>query len=191
MKYLLTSAALISLSIAVSGATVIDFESQASHGPSFDESVDSPLVIGIATFTGGEVLGPESGSIDETNVYATTGGLSGGYTNPIVITFSAPISGFSVLLTNNDPDTFTVADNVGDTQSLTIGPLANQTFNLSGVGITQVTIGEAVATNWDFAIDNVTFTAGASAPEPGTLMLLGAGLAALGYRKRHQIFKVR
>jgi hypothetical protein len=183
MKYFLAFLVLISLSVVVSGATIIDFEAQTSHGANFDGLLDSPLVIGIATFTGGEVLGAESGSVDITQVYATNGGQS--YANPIVIAFSSPVSGFSVLVTNNIGDTFTVADNVGDSQSMVLGGSATQVFTLSGVGITQVTVSEGgpLALEWDFAIDNVTFTTGA-VPEPGTLALLGAGLAVIAFRKR-------
>jgi hypothetical protein len=180
MKCLLVFPILISLSVIASGTTVFDFEAQTSHGCCFDGSTDSPLVIGIATFTGGEVLGPEAGSVDLTHVYATTNLVSGAYTNPLVINFSSPVTGVSLYVTNNDPDTFTVADNVGDSESLTLGLNAYQLFTLGGTGITQVTISEAGG-SWDFAIDNV----GANAtPEPGTLVLLGASLAAIAFRKR-------
>ncbi len=136
------------------GSTIIDFESQTSHGDAFDGLQDSPLVVGIATFTGGEVLGLETNSIDLTHVYAT--GSSPGYRNPVVITFAAPIGAFSLFITNNFSDTFTVSANLGDSQTLTVAGNGNQVFALAGVGIRRVTITEQSA-EWDFAIDNVTF----------------------------------
>ncbi len=171
-------------------ADVVNFDAQASGASSFfNGTVNSPLTIGNATFTGGQLIKAESGaSPDQTGVYATAS-LAGGYTDPLHITFSSPVSGFSILVTNLVADTFTVADNVGDSSSDAIGADSQQTFSLAGSGITSVTISSANQANWDFAIDNVTFTPGtvAATPEPSSLALLGTGLAALarfGRRRR-------
>src|SRR3954453_3548372 len=85
------------------GATTIDFTTQAANrGGNFTGIPDSPLTIGIATFTGGEL---RSGLInltgDQTGVYASEG-LFGSDTNPLVITFAMPVSNFSILIANGD-----------------------------------------------------------------------------------------
>jgi len=172
--------------VTVAEATTIDFEAQAAGaGSVFTGAVNSPLVIGIATFTGGQLLKNETASVDLTGVYATTNLIAGAYTNPLVITFSAPVSAFSIEVTNNFADTYTVADNVGDTSSLLLPALAQQVFSLNGVGITSVTIAATNRASFDFAIDNVQFTA-AAVPEPATLTLTALGLAAFVRRRRRR-----
>ena len=168
-------------------ADVVNFDAQAAGAPDvFTGVVNSPLTIGSATFTGGELLINETGSVDETGVYATAS-VGGGYTDPLNITFSSPVSGFSIVVTNNIADTFTVADNLGDSSSAFLVLDSEHTFSLSGSGISSVTISSANQSDWDFAIDNVTFAPAAATPEPSSLALLGTGLAALvrfGRRRR-------
>ncbi len=170
--------------IHVAKAGFIDFESQAAgRGGNFTGAVDSPLVIGIATFKGGELLNNESSSIDLTGVYATIAPnlVSGAYTNPLTINFSTPVSGFSILVTNNFADSFTVADNLGGSSTLILPNNALQTFTLLDLGITSVTISAANHTTFDFAIDNVAFTSTdvAPVPEPATV-IFGATAAVFG-----------
>ncbi len=168
--------------IAASGkANTIDFETQGAGAPSnFNLTLDSPLVIGVATFTGGELLNHEAGSIDPTAIYGTTNFFGGAYTDPLTIVFSTPVSGFSIDVTNEITDTYTVADNRGGSQSLALTQNVTHTFSLAETGITSVTIGSASTTFFDFAIDNVQFTPATTAvPEPSTLLTLGVlGLAA-------------
>jgi hypothetical protein len=183
IRPLILSAAALCLLAGTSAqaSTVIDFEAQAAaagNGGSFTGTTNSPLTIGIATFSGGELLLNETFSVDETGVYATAS-LGGGYTNPLPISFSQGVSGFSLLLTNNNADTFTVADNLGDSESMFLAANSMQTFTLAGTGITSVTVTEAGST-FDYAIDNVTFTAASTTPEPSSLLLLGSGLLAVG-----------
>ena len=97
MKSLIASASLgllLRLASAPASASVIDFEAQAANrGGNLTGIPDSPLTIGIATFTGGEL---RSGLInlraDETGVYASEGLFGSGETNPLVITFATPVS---------------------------------------------------------------------------------------------------
>ncbi|MBV8833808.1 MAG: PEP-CTERM sorting domain-containing protein [Acidobacteriaceae bacterium] len=182
MKFNLTGrlALLTVLAVAAVNATTIDFEAQGTSAPStFNTTLNSPLVIGIATFTGGKLLKNEAVAVpppaETSAVYATTGFLTG-YTDPLVITFTQPVSNVSLIVTNQTPDTYTLADNLGHSSSLAIGNNVNQMLSLTDTGATQVTIGTNATVGWDFAIDNVTFTV-SSAPEPNTIALMALGLA--------------
>ena len=194
MKSLIASASfglLLTLASAPASASVIDFEAQAANrGGNLTGIPDSPLTIGIATFTGGEL---RSGLInlpaDETGVYASEGLFGSGETNPLVITFATPVSDFSVLVANGDAQnqTYTVSDELGDSASVTLalsGSLNNaaKTVALSGSDITTVSITSANVSFWNVAIDNVTFSA---VPEPMSvsLVLVGLGVAFCCRRK--------
>jgi hypothetical protein len=159
-------------------ATTIDFEAQGgSAPPAFNNTLNSPLTIGIAAFRGGQLLKNEAGSADVSAVYATAGGAP--YLDPLTITFSQPVAAFSLALTNNAPDTYTVADNLGGSQSLSLNANASRTFSLTDTGITGVTVSSATTAFWDFAIDNVTFSESSSvAPEPVTFVPVGSVLFA-------------
>jgi PEP-CTERM motif len=173
----------------------IDFEAQGSGRGStfFGTTPDSPLPIGIATFTGGVLLKAESGlPADTTAVYATAN--FPGLTNPLNIVFSAPVSAFSVLVLNgiNDFGSYLVTDNLGGTATALLAPNPSSgafTFALAESGITSVSItgptfGSPSDLGWDFSIDNVTFTpVSATVPEPGSLALLGSGLVGIFFRR--------
>jgi hypothetical protein len=174
-------------------AAVIDFESQAANtGGNLTGIPDSPLAMGMATFTGGELRDGEIGLIaDQTGVYASEGLFGSGETNPLLITFASPVSNFSVFVANGDDvRSYSVSDNLGDsvTMSLaTAGGLGAATFSLPGNGITTVEITSANANAWDFAIDNVTFTTASATPEPESLLLLAAGVVVLAATRRKQL----
>jgi hypothetical protein len=157
-------------------ATVIDFEVQGGSAPSaFSNILNSPLTIGIATFRGGQLLKNETNSADVSAVYATAGGAP--YLDPLTITFSQPVGGFSLTMTNNAPDTYIVADNLGGSQSFALNANASQIFSLAETGITGVTVSSATTTFWDFAIDNVTFLGPSGvAPEPAMCVPVGGVL---------------
>lgn len=159
-------------------ATVIDFEAQGGDAPAaFTNTLNSPLTIGIATLRGGQLLKNEANSIDLSAVYATAGGAP--YLDPLTITFSQPVAGFSLTVTNNAPDTYVVADNLGGSQSFALNANVSRIFSLADTGITGVTISSATMTFWDFAIDNVTFSEPSGAvPEPA--MFVPAGGVLLG-----------
>ena len=162
-------------------ATVINFDAQAAdRGGNLTGIPDSPLTIGIATFSVGELLNAEVGlNADQTGVYATQGLFGSGETNPVMITFASPIEEFSIFVANgDDARSYAVSDNLGDsiTKSLpSAGALGAASFALPGNGITTVYVTSANADAWNFAIDNVSFTADTAAPEPESLFLAGAG----------------
>ena len=173
-------------------ATIIDFETQAANrGGNLTGIPDSPLTIGIATFTGGELRSGEVGlNVDQTGVYASQGLIGSGETNPLVITFASPVNNFSVFVANGDDvRSYTVSDNLGDSVTMSLvsaGSLGAATFALPGNGVRTVDITSANLDAWDFAIDNVTFTAATSTPEPGSFLLLGAGLIVLVSLRRSE-----
>ena len=172
-------------------ADIINFDSQAVGAPnSFTGALNSPLVINGVTFTGGQLLIDEIGgsnSPDQTGVYATANFLTG-YSDPLPITFSTPVSGFSILVTNVSPDTFTVSDNLGGTSSFAIGAGGQHTFTLSDSGITSVDVSSANTGSWDFAIDNVTYTPLATTvPEPASILLLVTILGATVFLRRRKV----
>ncbi len=173
---------------AHAGSITINFDAQAvGHPVAFDGTINSPLTIGIATFTGGELLINEISGIDATGVYATTNVVTGPYVDPLTITFSQGVSAFSLLLTNNQVGTYVVMDNFGVSAAASLGTDASETFSLLGTGITSVTIeGSTTMGQWDFAIDNVSFTPSATAtPEPSTVILFGTSLLGLvPFRKK-------
>lgn len=175
------------------GATTVDFEAQvADRGGNLIGIPDSPLAIGVATFTGGELLNSEVGlNADTSGAYASQGLFGSGETNPIVITFAIPVENFSVLVLNGDDTrSYTVADNLGDsitTSLASAGALGNSTFSLRGNGLTTATITSANGDAWDFAIDNVSFTATTATPEPESLVLLGVGVLLLAALRSKQL----
>jgi hypothetical protein len=179
--------------VAASPATVINFDAQAAgRGGNLTGIPDSPLTIGIATFTGGELLNAEVGlNADQSGMYASEGLFGSGETNPLVIAFASPIDDFSVLVANGDDTrSYTVSDNLGDsvTKSLSsAGALGSATFSLSGSGITTLSVISANTGAWDFAIDNVSFTAATAVPEPEALLLVGAGLIFVACVRRKHI----
>ncbi|MDQ2842837.1 MAG: hypothetical protein M3Y72_17720 [Acidobacteriota bacterium] len=181
----------VALSLAAN-ATTIDFEAQGASAPSsFNGKTNSPLTIGIATFTGGELLRNSANSADKTAVYATTNLAGGRYADPLTILFAQPVSNFSVVLTNEIPDVYTVADNVGGSSSLSPNANTAQTFSLTDAGITGVTIASASMVEWNYAIDNVTFTAATtSAPEPAMFLPVACVLAIVALLAGRQRFQL-
>jgi hypothetical protein len=163
----------------------IDFENFPS-GPSNFGPPPHPVTTAGATFSGGILLTNESASIDLTNVYATVDCC--GYSNPLSIAFDSAVANLSVLVTNNVNATYTLADNLGRSVSWST-PAYNVpvTLTLPFEGIMAATITSTGVPGFDFAIDNVSFTAGsAPVPEPGTMVLVGGGIAGMLLRRRER-----
>jgi hypothetical protein len=196
----LTTIAILAASLAVSAsATVINFEDQPA-GPNNFAAAGGPQTLVYTfgaltvTFTGGVILTNEtSQTTDNTNVYATTD-LFGITTlsNPLTVTFSAPVQNFQIDILNALAGDYTMADNAGHSLNFNLattgGSLATEGFAASG---TVVTINYTTAPNaWDFAIDNVLFNQPLSGvPEPASIFTLGSGLLLLigvGLRRRFQ-----
>lgn len=184
----LFTATLMAMAGGTAKATLIDFEAQGISAPSsFTGVLNSPLVIGIATFTGGELLNNTVGGVNMTAVYATSNAQGGPYLDPLTIAFSQPVSGFSIDLTNNFADTYTVADSRGGSQSAAVPFNTTHLFTLAETGITSVTIGSSNTGLFDFAIDNVQFTPASTVPEPSGLLLLASACGAIAALARRKI----
>lgn len=139
--------------------TVINFDQFSAS--SFFQSIQPPLTVGVATFSGGQLLNATTFlPADPTTVYGTAF-FCAGCLPTITIDFSQPVSDFSMLVLNGQTFTvvYTVQDNVGGMSTITL--VANflsgaGTVTLPSTNIMKVTI-TSNAAQWDFFIDNVTF----------------------------------
>jgi len=161
---------------AAADPITIDFETLPA-GPSNLGPPPQTVTEGGATFSGGIILTNESASIDLTNVYATVNCC--GYSNPISIAFASVVANLSVLITNNVNATYTLTDNFGRSVAASV-PAYNTpvTLTLPFAGITAATVASVGIPGFDFALGSVSFTPGpAPVPEPGSMLLVGCGLA--------------
>jgi hypothetical protein len=178
-------------------ADIIDFET-FSGSSNFGDPPQTLTIFGTSagtvTISGGTVLtNTTSLPADETTVYGTCADLTGcgnGYSQVLTLTFATAIDNFFLDLYNGQthPDTFTAADNIGNSITTTIDAnlasgLALISFPAAG---TQVTI-TTDDPEFDFLIDNVGFNQAtpnnSPTPEPDTWMLLATGLAGIGALK--------
>jgi hypothetical protein len=141
---------------------------------------------GPLTITGGTILTKTAFlPADQTSVYGTAF-FGTGLANTITLTFASNINNFFFDLLNGltTTATYTVADNLGHSQSFVIPPnlsLGATLVSFPAVGHI-VTITSDNPRIWDFFIDNIGFnqpTPGTATPEPGTLALLGVGILGL------------
>ncbi|GAC1635400.1 MAG: hypothetical protein NVS9B14_12590 [Candidatus Acidiferrum sp.] len=185
----LLAAALVCLVCGVNAsADIINLENQT--GPSVFSSASAQTLnystsSGPLTITGGTVLTNTTNlPADETSVYGTAF-FGNSLSNTITMTFTSPINNFFFDLLNGQTytETFTVADNLGNSQTFTLAP--NTNLGLVTVGF--ATVGSVITIttadpSWDFFIDNIGFnqaTPGTATPEPGTMLLLGVGVLGL------------
>jgi hypothetical protein len=179
-------------------AEVINFDAQGLSGPDiFAAASPSPQHLDILTsignvqFDGGVILTNTTFlPANQTSLYGTAS-FGTDLSNPLTITFASNITNFFLdvyngLTTNID---YKVYDNLGNSAIFTLAP------NLNG-GTTQIGFAAAgnlvfvesitVPTNsWDFFIDNIHFNEPLpQVPVPGTMLLLGSGLAALVAARR-------
>ena len=184
-------------------ATLIDFDSQGFSGPCcFGGPAETRTVIlgGYrVVFTGGVILTNTSNlPADQTSVYGTAS-FGNAYSNPLTVSFfdaitNAPrnISNFFLDVLNGNVVNidYTVADNLGHSQTVNLAP--NLSSGAATIGFAAagnvVTIFAAPSTviGWDFFIDNIHFNEQlpGTAPEPGTLALLGIAILGFAIQRR-------
>ena len=168
--------------------TVIDFDSQGLTGPSlFANASPIPQTIPITvsgitvTFNFGVILDQTANlPANQTALYGTASFVSG-MANPLVITFSQPVTNFFLNLYNGQTTdaTYNVSDNNGNSQNFTLPPNLSSGNTLVGIAATgsTITIEDISGSgSWDFFIDNVTFNEPLPTPDGGTtvgLLLIG------------------
>jgi hypothetical protein len=191
-------------------ATVIDFEDLtgpdlfAGKIPFLPEHPEYDTVGGVhVRFDGGVIL-DETFALpaNQTSVYGSacfgacdTPVLS----NPITVTFSDPINNFFLDVYNgwNQPVTYRVADNLGNSADFLLPESALQGHQLIGFAATGTVVTIQALTlglegEFDFFIDNVHFDEPLPpelVPEPGSLMLLGSGLISAAVARRRRRLK--
>ena len=166
----------------------IDFES-LPPGPSNFGPPSHTVVVAGATFSGGIILTNESASINLTNVYGTVDCC--GYSNPLSIVFDNAVANLSAVVTNNVNATYTLADNLGRSVSSS-APAFNTplTLTLPFGAITAATVLSTGVAGFDFAIDDVSFTAGAApVPEPSSMLLVGGAIVGMALRRRQRLVR--
>ena len=192
------------LSAGSASATLIDFEDQPAGPSTFAAAGPTQTLTYMAgpvtaTFTGGVILTGETfQTTNDSSVYATAVFGDPSLTNPLVVTFNQAINNFQVQILNASSGNYELFDNAGHTAFFSLATIGGsiQTVGFAATG-TQVSIAylSSPPSDWDFAIDNVTFNQPLTAvPEPSTwaLMILGfAGVGFMAYRRRnHTTFQV-
>jgi len=139
----------------------IDFEDLA--GPSIFASADPPLQKLSATFSGGELLRNATFSpADQSSLYGTAS-FCNGCQPTITIDFSQKVANLSLFLVNGEffNVTYTVEDDDGNSQVITLPANFDSgagTVTLPDQNIRQVVISGDDSSDWDFLIDDVSFT---------------------------------
>jgi hypothetical protein len=155
------AAALLTARQTTASAQVQAVDFEQFSGPSVFDSAKPPLTVGVATFSGGEVLSATTFlPADPTNVYGTSFFCSG-CASTITIDFSVPVSNVSMFVANGQTFTvtYTARDDQGGVQTIALAANFQSgagTLTLPSSGVMQVTVsGDTFV--WDFFVDNVTF----------------------------------
>jgi hypothetical protein len=197
-------ASIFALCLTANAATVfVNFETVPPEptGPSLFGGPEQTIIVpGVATFSGGTILGdasnfPAQSFATPPNIYATAG-FGGAYQSTLTITIdgsfvaneiSFPLFNGATQTESYMVDAFSGATMVG-TQTFSNLPANTSSgfgiVDIKAPGITSVTIAPTTlnascCSGWDYAIDSVAFNETvqeAFSPEPGTLTLLGLGL---------------
>jgi hypothetical protein len=180
-------------------ASPIDFENQGATNPGvfgLNSPANSPLVMVVdgitVTFSGGALLSHVSDlPADETALYGTTSYI-GAMSNPLRITFSAPVDDLVLSLYNGQTaNTLYQATDNGIPQQLNLAPNlfgGDTQINFAGVGSEMDISDISGRGTWDFFIDNLQFDPAvpATVPDGGsTLWLLAISVITLGPVRIH------
>lgn len=215
MRRLLGCGALVLLGCLAANAStvVVDFSTVPllPTGPSYFGQagpMQTIVVPGIATFTGGVVLGNEHGLfvtlLTPPNVYATSGfgdALDSTMTitiNPsfLVTEVAFPLYNAATTVESYVVDAYdgttlvasqTLSDIPGTVQKGTgnVDLIAPGSTDITSVTITPTALNAPCCDGWDYSIATVTLTGTLLVPEPATFGLLGLGLSfAYLWRRR-------
>jgi hypothetical protein len=138
------------------------------------------------------LTGESNQTTDDSNVYATSVFGDASLTNPLVVTFSQPIQNFQIQILNAYSGNYEVYDNAGNTDFFSLASTGGsiQTVGFAATGTVVDIAYLDDPTNWDFAIDNVTFNQPLGGiPEPSTwaIMLMGFGGLGVAMRSRRKM----
>lgn len=177
-------------------AEVINFDDQGLSGPStFAAASPSPQHLDISTsigtvqFDGGVILtNATNAPANRTSIYGTAD-FGTSLSNPLKITFPTNITNFFLDVYNGEPFDvdYKVYDNAGHSATFSLVPnLSSGTTQIGFAATGDIVFVESLyvpSTTWDFFIDNIHFDEPLPpdlvVPLPGTMLLLGSGLAAL------------
>jgi hypothetical protein len=211
----LTTAVLLFTGTALAGTILINFETVPPEptGPSLfaDAGPSETIVVpGVATFTGGVILGNETNLPAQSfgtppNVYGTAG-FGDNLSSTLTIAFNSAFGNvdevsFPLFNGSTSTESYVVDafDGVTMVGSQTLSNVASNgssgfgIINLTAATITQVTIAPTAlnascCSGWDFSIDSVAVNESvqqAFVPEPGTfLTLVPAVIGIWAWRRR-------
>jgi hypothetical protein len=180
---------------SAANATIINFDDQGLTGPSLAASTTEANVTitaggKTAVFHNGAILTAESAlPADTTSLYYNSYFLPGTLGATMTVTFSANVSNFFLNLYNGETytDSFTVSDNLGNTNTVSIAP--NSASGLSLISFAAagnvISITTTDTTGYDYSIDNIGFDqATPGVPEPATWAMFLLGFGAIGWTLR-------
>lgn len=171
---------------ALSGGTVVDFESTPA-------GTGTPLTVGNVTF-GGSGWSVDNDWIGQYNSRGINHLANGQSRSPrLTFTFAKPVSSLGFLWGASDSSwtlrAYGSDNNLLESFTLPVTGSSNdgEFYGLSDAGIASATLTTDGYGDWVF-VDNFTYAGdgSASVPEPSTLLLLGAGLAGVGFLRRRK-----
>jgi hypothetical protein len=153
------------VSASAQSETTIDFEQFT--GPTAFSTVDAPFTVGIATFSGGQLLRTTANlPANQSTVYGTSNHCAG-CAETLTVVFAQPVRDFSIEIFNGEITsvTYTVAADSGGSQTKKLASNAlsgADTFTLPDLRITSVTVSSEVPVpefpTHNFSVDNLRFT---------------------------------
>lgn len=175
---------------ALTGGTVIDFESQAL-------GIYTALTIGDVTFTANNnhlQIDNTYQGYNQTGIYLDNGTYGNNGFGILTISFASAVNAFGFNWGMAEPfaqwtlNAYDSLNNLIDTQILpsTGASNAQEFYGISAIGISSAILSWTGDYDW-VGIDNFTYTS--SVPEPSTLLLLGSGLLGLGFFARKRMRK--